>query len=112
MNAHASVPIGRLSHRLTLESPVRTPDGGGGWTVVWEAVADMWGAVEMPSGRERVEGGRLSGTANARITIRYRDDVTPAMRFRNGAQVFEIRTVLDVDGRRRYLRCDCERRDQ
>jgi SPP1 family predicted phage head-tail adaptor len=112
MNAHASIPIGRLSHRLTLESPVRLADGGGGATVAWEAVADMWGAVEMPSGRERVESGRLTGTANTRITIRYRDGVTPAMRFRNGGQVFEIRTVLDIDGRRRYLQCDCERRDQ
>ena len=80
--------------------------------VAWQPLADMWGAVEMPSGRERVEGGRLSGTANARITIRYCEDVTPAMRFRNGSQVFEIRTVLDVDGCRRYLVCDCERRDQ
>ncbi|MEJ2124533.1 MAG: phage head closure protein [Alphaproteobacteria bacterium] len=112
MNAPANFPIGRLSHRLTLESPVRTPDGGGGCAITWEAIADMWAAVETPAGSERVEGGRLSGTAKTRITIRNRDDVTPAMRFRTGAQVFEIIAVRDVDGRRRYLVCDCERRDQ
>jgi len=112
MNAPANIPIGRLSHRLTLETPVRTPDGGGGWALAWEAVAEMWAAVEMSTGGERVEGGRLSGTVKARITIRYRDDVTPAMRFRNGGQVYEILNALDMDGRRRYLACDCERRDQ
>lgn len=110
MNAPFSVPIGRLSHRLALEREVRTGDGGGGATVIWETVAEMWGAVEMTSGTERVRAGAVAGEANTIITVRYRDDAVPAMRFRNGTQIFEIVSALDVDGRRRYLRCQCQRR--
>lgn len=111
MNAPVIFPICRLSHRLTLERPVRAPDGGGGASVTWETVADMWAAVEALGGGERVDVGRLAGDVNARITIRHRDDVTPAMRFRIGTQVYEIVAALDGDGGRRFLRCDCQRRN-
>lgn len=104
-------PIGRLSHRLTLERAVRVADGGGGVVATWEAVGDMWAAVEAQSGSERVEADRISGEVNELITIRYRDDVVPAMRFRTGSQIFHILTVLDGDGARRFLRCQCQRRD-
>lgn len=109
MNAPFSVPIGRLSHRLTLEREVREGDGGGGATVTWEAAGEMWGAIEMPSGTERAQAGGIAGEVNAFITVRYRDDAVPAMRFRTGTRIFEILAVLDVDGRRRYLRCQCRR---
>jgi hypothetical protein len=32
------------------------------------------------------------------------------MRFTDGASVFEIHAVLDVDGRRRWFECLCEER--
>ena len=103
--------IGKLRHRLTLEAPWRTPDGGGGAAVAWEAVAEIWGAVETAGGGERVGAGRLSGETQPVITIRHREDVTPAMRFASGGRLFLIRAVLDPDGRRRFLKCLCEERD-
>jgi SPP1 family predicted phage head-tail adaptor len=111
MSAVISMPIGRLSHRLTLERGSRGNDGGGGAPVAWEVEADMWGAVEDMSGSERVRGDRVTGEANALITVRYRDDIVPAMRFRNGRAVYSILAVLDGDGQRRFLRCQCQRRD-
>jgi SPP1 family predicted phage head-tail adaptor len=104
-------PFGRLSHRLTLERAVRVADGGGGAEVTWEAAGDMWAAVEAVSGGERIEADRMSGEVNALITIRYREDIVPAMRFRTGSQIFHILTVLDGDGAHRFLRCQCQRRD-
>lgn len=111
MSIIVNLPIGRLSHRLTLEREARSGDGGGGAVVAWEQAADMWGAVEDLNGTERVRGDRISGEANAMITVRFRDDITPAMRFRNGMRVYNILAVLDGDGQRRYLRCQCQRRD-
>lgn len=111
MSAVINMPIGRLSHRLTLERGNRTGDSGGGATVAWEAAADMWGAVEDLSGVERVRGDRVTGEANTLITVRYREDIIPAMRFRNGTHVYNILVVLDGDGQRRFLRCQCQRRD-
>lgn len=103
--------IGKLRHRLMLEGPWRTPDGGGGAAVAWESIAEVWGAIEMVSGGERVSADRLSGTAQTVVTLRHREDITPAMRFTAGYRRFDIRAVLDPDGTRRFLRCLCEERD-
>lgn len=103
--------IGKLRHRLTLENQWRTADGGGGAAIAWEAVAEVWGAIETASGGERVSADRLSGGTQPIISIRYRADVAPAMRFASGDRLFLIRAVLDPDGTRRFLRCLCEERD-
>ena len=103
--------IGKLRHRLTLEAPVREPDGGGGAALIWDAVADLWGAIETDSGGEHAAADRLSGHTLPVITIRWREEVAPSMRFRLGTRLLQIRAVLDPDGQRRFLRCLCEERD-
>jgi SPP1 family predicted phage head-tail adaptor len=103
--------IGRLRHRLTLEASSRIDDGGGGAVSTWEELAELWGAVEAVGGKEAVAADRVSGHAGYQIIIRYRDDVVPAMRFRRGAEAFDILAALDKDGRRRFLVCQCERLD-
>jgi SPP1 family predicted phage head-tail adaptor len=103
--------IGKLRHRLTIERAIRTGDGGGGASVVWGVVGDVWGAVEAASGKESVSSERVSGQAAYLITIRNRTDLGPAMRFRRGNEHFEILAILDKDGRGRFLQCHCERRD-
>lgn len=103
--------IGRLRHRLTLETNSRADDGGGGAASSWEELAELWGAVEAVAGRETVAADRVTGQAAYQIVIRYRDGILPAMRFRRGAEAFDILAALDKDGRRRFLVCQCERRD-
>ena len=103
--------IGRLRHRLTLETSSRAGDSGGGAVSTWAPVAEVWGAVEAVGGKEAVAADRVSGRAAYQIVIRHRDDIGPAMRFRRGGEAFDILTALDRDGRRRFLVCQCERRD-
>ena len=104
-------PIGALRHRLALERAVRTPDGGGGVTESWVLEADVWGSIRPLSGEERLEADRVSGRVSHEIRIRYRANVVPAMRLRQGTRVFHIVAVLDDDERRRWLTCRCEGRD-
>jgi SPP1 family predicted phage head-tail adaptor len=104
------VRIGKLRHRLTLQDPSRTEDGGGA-AIAWNDVADLWAALEATTGGEAVGAGRLSGNTQTVVTVRYRDAVTPAMRFVLDGRVLQIRAVLDPDGSRRFLRCLCEERD-
>ena len=106
-----STRIGRLRYRLKIERPVRTGDGGGGAAVAWDELAEVWGAVEAITGKETVGADRVAGEASCLITIRHRSDFAPAMRFRRGSEIFHILAALDRDGRRRFLACQCERRD-
>ena len=103
--------IGRLRHSLTLESASRAPDGGGGAVESWTAVAQLWGRVEPTGGTEIADADGLGSRLSHEITIRYRAGVTPAMRFISGSRRFEIMAVIDIDERRRWLRCLCVERD-
>jgi SPP1 family predicted phage head-tail adaptor len=103
-------PIGALRRRLTLEAPVRTGEEGGTAVIEWNAVATLSAGVTPLSGREIVRADGIAARLTHRIVVRYSADLAPAMRFTDGASVFEIHAVLDVDGRRRWLECLCEER--
>ncbi len=103
--------IGKLRHLLTIEREIRSGDGGGGALTDWEAVAEVWGAIEAVSGKESVRADRLSGELAYQITIRGRSDLAPAMRIRKGNDIYRIVAILDKDGRGRFLHCHCERVD-
>ena len=102
---------GRLRHRLTLEAAARTPDGGGGAAETWSAIAQLWGQIRPTSGIEVFETDGLSGRVSHEITLRYRSGVTPSMRLASGSRRFEIVAIIDIDERRRWLKCLCVERD-
>ena len=101
--------IGSLSERFTLEQPVRTADGGGGASVTWQAVAELWARVRPVTGDERLVHDQLSARLTHEVWIRYRTGVAPAMRFRQGTRTYEIAAVLEAK-HRAWLKCLCEER--
>ncbi|MGE0022766.1 MAG: phage head closure protein [Hyphomicrobium sp.] len=105
-----SVTIGDLRHRLSLEAPLASADGGGGVTRTWALVAEVWGAVRPASGAESVRADGVGGHVSHEIWIRHRAGVLPEMRFTLGARKFEIRAVIDAGERHRFLRCLAEER--
>jgi SPP1 family predicted phage head-tail adaptor len=104
------ISIGELSTRIALQAPLRTEDGGGGASVAWSLVAEVWGAVRPVSGHEVVEADSVAGRVSHEIWIRHRAGVVPEMRFVLGQRTFEIRAVIESLERRRFLRCLVEER--
>jgi SPP1 family predicted phage head-tail adaptor len=99
-----------MHHRLALQAPLASDDGGGGVTRTWALVAEVWGAVRPVSGNESVEADGVGGRVSHEIWIRHRAGVVPEMRFALGARIFEIRAVIDSGERHRFLRCLVEER--
>lgn len=103
--------IGKLRHRLTIEEEVRVADGGGGFDLSWQAIATepvVWGRVTPLSGREVLRASQLQTPVSHRVTIRYRADVTASMRLTLGSRVFNIRALINVEERDRWLELTCE----
>ena len=100
--------IGRLRHRLILQRPVLAADGTGGQSRSWQEVAKVWADLRDISGalEEFAEGSKA--VTRTRITIRWRTDLTSLMRFVDDRKVFNIISVLDQTGARRFLTCICE----
>ncbi len=100
--------IGPLRHRVAIERPQRSSADGGGATIEWIAVGDVFARIDAISGSEIEVADGLSARTTHKILMRYRDDVLPEMRIAAGSRRLDIRAVLDPDGRRRWLQCLCE----
>lgn len=104
------ISAGDLRHHIVIESAARTGDGAGGAVLDWQPVAEAWVAIWSRSVAESFAQDHTAGTATHDIWMRYRSDVTPDMRVRFGARTFDILGAIDVDDRRRWLRCPSEER--
>lgn len=100
-----------LRHRLVFEQIAREEDDGGGFTEIWVEVATLAASLQPLGGVERFESDRLTGIVTHEVALRYRAGVVPPMRFRLGARVFHVLSVIDVEERKRWLKCLCEVRD-
>lgn len=74
----------------------------------WQDVGEVWANVRYLNGIESLKAGAQTATAKASIRIRYRADITPAMRVLHGATVFQITAVLPDEQRREFTDLVCE----
>ncbi|HYD17048.1 MAG TPA: phage head closure protein [Patescibacteria group bacterium] len=95
--------IGQLNTKLSLEAPVLTPDGGGGFTVEWQEVTEVWAVVTDLTGHELLQDAQVTAHAPCRILLHYRDDLTGRMRLSGSGRVYDIVSVRDPDGGKCWL---------
>ena len=100
---------GKLDQRIVLQSlsggvdPLGQPIPG-----EWADVATVWAAVEPLQGREFIAAQAAVSEVSARIRMRYRPGITPAMRVVHGADVYGIEAVIHVRSAKRELQLMCK----
>ncbi|MFZ1991863.1 MAG: phage head closure protein [Alphaproteobacteria bacterium] len=99
--------IGDLRHRVTFKTPVATLDDGGGQSIAWADGPGVWARIVSLGGAEVVRASEIVPRGTYRLTIRYRNDLTPAMRIQFGAKLFEIDAIYDPEGKGALLFVDC-----
>lgn len=105
----AGIAAGRLRERVAIEKEgQRIPDGQGGWTAPWIShSASVPAEVRPTGGREILRNGQLGEVQSYRVTLRYRHDVTAAMRLVWRGRVLSILNVIDDPARiRTELLCE------
>jgi SPP1 family predicted phage head-tail adaptor len=99
--------IADLKHRITIQQPALTPDGAGGFAESWQNIAtapSVYAAITPMAGGEQFKFSQLEATATHHITIRYRTDITPAMRLVDAdGTVYSLVSVTDQKGLKHYL---------
>lgn len=105
-----STMIGPLRYRVTLEELVRTAGDGGTAEVTWVGVSGLFARIAPIAGREIVTADGMQARVTHEVIVRAGLEIKPQMRFRETLRVLEIRAVLDLDGRGRWLKCLCEER--
>ena len=105
MSTAKPTPIGARGRRFVLELPLESPDGFGGVVRTYAAGPQLWGAIELLRGANALVAARPEQAVTHRVTLRYRDGVTAAMRLVRGLRRFAIKSAADPDGSRRELVC-------
>lgn len=98
---------GKLDQRVTIQSATIARDSYGNEVRTWSTLATVWAEVEPLVGREFMEGRQVESEVTTRIRIRYRTDLTTAMRAVHGSVTYDIVSVLNPDSDRRETQLMC-----
>lgn len=79
--------------------------------MTWRTIDTVSAEIVPIGGGESFDQDRVIARLRHRITLRYRKDVTPRMRFRSGGRIFDILAVRNIDERGQWLVCECEEDD-
>jgi head-tail adaptor len=100
--------IGNLNHPLTLQTPQRVPDGGGGFETTWRDEAEIFARIDAIETEEIPERGGRVARQRCRLTVHARAGLAPGQRLRDGTKAYGILSLHDPDGRGVYLEIQAE----
>jgi SPP1 family predicted phage head-tail adaptor len=92
-----------LRHRLTIQTVTRTEDGQGGFTEAWADGDSVWASITPLKAYQRFQAMQMQAPATHKVVMRYRSDVSNAVRLTFGDRVFSVAEVLNVEERNRFL---------
>jgi head-tail adaptor len=103
----------RLNRQLVLETPVRVPDGAGGFIETWTALGTVWASISTRTGREAAGMAMPLSRVAYRIVLRAapmgsQARPAPNQRLRDGVRLFGILAVAEDDADGRYLVCTAQ----
>jgi SPP1 family predicted phage head-tail adaptor len=102
---------GRLKTRLLIQSPVETGDEQGGVARSFTTLATVWAAVTPLAARAvaGVEADAEGATIKHRIILRSHFSLTLQHRLVDGARIYRITAIRDLNDRR-FIEIDAELR--
>lgn len=100
--------IGKLRHRVTIQTATITRGDRGAEVLSWANTATVYADIRTVGGQEQVLASQLeTATLLHTITIRYRSGIVPKQRIKWGSRYFSIEAVIERDNRMRLLDLSC-----
>lgn len=95
-----SMGAGAFNRRITFQKYISIRDSEGVYTKTWATFKTLWAKVYPVSGREYFQAATTQNEYTVRVVIRYRKDITDAMRFVYEGKSYEIDQIInDNDAR-------------
>lgn len=99
---------GPLNTLVTIQAPATGQDAIGQPLAGWVTLAQVWADVRHGNGLEVVKAGAPVSEIKASIRIRWRTDVTNAMRVLVGSTPYEVEAVIQDEARRVFTDLVCK----
>ena len=99
-----TVSIGSMREQITIQSLGTTRDTGGGISSNYSDSQTIQASIKPLNGKEVYKQGKLQDHVSHEIMIRFNSSVTAKNRIKLGSRFFNIRSVINVDERSRYMK--------
>lgn len=100
--------VGKLRHRVTIESYVETQDAAGQPIKEWETFARRWAGIYPLRGRDLFNAQEKFEGASVKIVMRYLPGLNSTMRIIHGETPYDILDIADVDMLHDTHECICQ----
>lgn len=101
---------GEARHQISIQSRSTVQDAAGEPANTWTEYASRRASIQRTPGKEAFAAAQDNGRIPVVFRLRWLDGVTPAMRVVFDSKVFDIRSIVDVDGRKAELMLTCDER--
>ena len=99
--------IGRMRHRVTIQSPTATTDTGGGKSVAWGTLKEVFADIQPANTSYGTKHEQETETVTHKVVIRHRADIGTNYRIKFGSRIFNIVGILNPDERSKFLEISC-----
>jgi len=89
-----------LRNRLRIDERAEEANEYGDMDPQWAEKTTVWGAIDILKANESIFSDQTQNRATHLVTIRYKRDLDPTMRFRNDHNIYNIvgiRNILERD---------------
>ncbi len=99
---------GSLNCRVTIQRQERVRAGGGQVVGQWVDHDTVWANFRRPTGLGAIKADADVSLLKASVRIRYRNDISDAMRIVYAGAVFDIKAVIPDLDRREHVDLVCQ----
>jgi SPP1 family predicted phage head-tail adaptor len=89
--------IGSRDRQITIQYQTKTPDGLGGFAVVWNDLETVWAKKTTHRSDEAVQAMATTGITIHNFNIVYRNGITKAMRIKDGNKYLNIIGIIEIN---------------
>jgi len=100
--------IGKMRYRVKVENATNTRDAGGGMSQNYTAVTFIYANIKPVNANSSYRQGMVQEKVTHEVTMRYMKNIGTNSRISYGTRLFDIKGIVNVDERDRFLKLLCE----
>ena len=97
-----------MRYRIKVENATNTRDAGGGMSQAYNSAAFVYANIKPTNANSSYRQGMVQEKVTHEITMRFMKNIGTNSRISYGTRLFDVKGIINVDERDRFLKLLCE----